>query len=234
MAADSSVLSKYRAGFNECASEISRYLGTIDGLDTDVRARLLCHLSTCVSSINTAAPQVPSYQANQQMHSQFQPIQLQIPSSTATAALPGSSTSNQIVNCMDPNVLNSFQSFLAANGGKFPGAVQLMPATMPTGGVALVVPAQAVHNFSASPNGNSHGLVYGNSMPTNFAFSPVQCSSPIGSPNSSVSSEACGQMSPASSIGSPSRSPSPKLDINHNAIPPAEVCVKEESMWRPW
>ena len=38
-------LANYRAGFNECATEISRYLASTNGLGVDLKARLLEHLA---------------------------------------------------------------------------------------------------------------------------------------------------------------------------------------------
>ncbi|XP_013403236.1 transcription factor HES-1-like isoform X1 [Lingula anatina] len=47
---DPTVLNKYNAGFNECTSEVSRYLHSIEGVDPDIRARVLDHLATCVAN----------------------------------------------------------------------------------------------------------------------------------------------------------------------------------------
>ncbi|KAF3699123.1 Transcription factor HES-1-B Hairy and enhancer of split 1-B [Channa argus] len=49
---DSSVLGKYRAGFSECVGEVTRFLSTCEGVDTEVRTRLLSHLAICVTQIN--------------------------------------------------------------------------------------------------------------------------------------------------------------------------------------
>ncbi|XP_036940140.1 transcription factor HES-1-A-like [Acanthopagrus latus] len=49
---DPSVLSKYRAGFSECVGEVTRFLSTCEGVNTEVRTRLLGHLSACVTQIN--------------------------------------------------------------------------------------------------------------------------------------------------------------------------------------
>lgn len=51
---DSSILGKYRAGFNECVGEVTRFLSTCEGVDTEVRTRLLSHLALCVTQINAA------------------------------------------------------------------------------------------------------------------------------------------------------------------------------------
>ena len=58
MSVDNSVVRKYQAGFRECAGEVSRYLKTIDGLDPEVRDRLIGHLAGCIHRLNTVGPQV--------------------------------------------------------------------------------------------------------------------------------------------------------------------------------
>lgn len=52
---DNSVLNKYRAGFSECATEVSRYMGNIDSVDQSLRQRILGHLNHCVNSLNHMA-----------------------------------------------------------------------------------------------------------------------------------------------------------------------------------
>ncbi|KAJ6655518.1 hypothetical protein lerEdw1_005096 [Lerista edwardsae] len=49
---DPSVLGKYRAGFSECMNEVTHFLSTCEGVDTEVRTRLLGHLASCMSQIN--------------------------------------------------------------------------------------------------------------------------------------------------------------------------------------
>ncbi|XP_058966784.2 transcription factor HES-2 [Pocillopora verrucosa] len=43
---DPNTMARYRAGYNECANEVSRYLMSLEGLDVQVRARLLSHLAS--------------------------------------------------------------------------------------------------------------------------------------------------------------------------------------------
>lgn len=52
VSSDPTVLNKFKGGFSECATEISRYLNTIDGVDKNVRARLLTHLATCLGGLH--------------------------------------------------------------------------------------------------------------------------------------------------------------------------------------
>uniref|UniRef100_A0A8C6Z2A2 Hes family bHLH transcription factor 4 n=1 Tax=Nothoprocta perdicaria TaxID=30464 RepID=A0A8C6Z2A2_NOTPE len=51
LSADPTVLGKYRAGFNECMNEVTRFLSGCEGVPADVRARLLGHLSACLGQI---------------------------------------------------------------------------------------------------------------------------------------------------------------------------------------
>ncbi len=76
MSVDPAVLNKYRAGFNECAYEVNRYLGTVDGLNTKVRMRLMQHLANSLNQVDQAA----SVQSRLPFCG--------IPAGTALAALP--------------------------------------------------------------------------------------------------------------------------------------------------
>lgn len=48
-------MANYRAGFNECAAEVARYLMSLDNVSDELRAHLLSHLSSYYCS-----PQTPS------------------------------------------------------------------------------------------------------------------------------------------------------------------------------
>ena len=58
--------SKYRAGFNECASEVMRYMAESQGVDAEARTRILAHLASLLSPLNSSptpilpAPAVPT------------------------------------------------------------------------------------------------------------------------------------------------------------------------------
>lgn len=53
LSTDPTVLGKYRAGFSECMNEVTRFLSTCEGVNTEVRTRLLGHLASCMTQINT-------------------------------------------------------------------------------------------------------------------------------------------------------------------------------------
>ncbi|XP_027235570.2 protein hairy [Penaeus vannamei] len=46
-------MSKYRAGFAQCAAEVSRYLSGMDGLPHDLHANVLSHLNAIASSVTS-------------------------------------------------------------------------------------------------------------------------------------------------------------------------------------
>ncbi|XP_029971131.1 transcription factor HES-1-like [Salarias fasciatus] len=52
---DPSVLGKYRAGFSECVGEVTRFLSTCEGVNAEVRTRLLGHLAACVTQISAVS-----------------------------------------------------------------------------------------------------------------------------------------------------------------------------------
>ncbi|KAM6219919.1 transcription factor HES-4 isoform 2-T2 [Rhynchocyon petersi] len=59
LSADPAVLGKYRAGFNECLAEVSRFLAGCEGVPTDVRSRLLGHLAACLGQLGSSCRPSP-------------------------------------------------------------------------------------------------------------------------------------------------------------------------------
>ncbi|KAL8188333.1 UNVERIFIED_CONTAM: Transcription factor HES-1-A [Gekko kuhli] len=131
---DPSVLGKYRAGFNECMNEVTRFLSTCEGVNTDVRTRLLGHLASCMSQINAMnypAPQPPS--AAPHGPSFGQPL-VQVPA--GVAAPPAGSVA--------PCKLG----VSAGEAAKVYGGFQLVPAS--DGQFAFLIP-----NTSFAPHGGA-------------------------------------------------------------------------------
>ena len=86
-------LSKYRTGYNECATEVMKYLNHSSALsgNPSVKARLVDHVSTCVQRVNRT-PTAPHIAAV----STFTPSAgishtPRVPCATPHASLPGSS-----------------------------------------------------------------------------------------------------------------------------------------------
>lgn len=77
---DPSAMSKFRAGFNECANEVSRYLSGVKGVDLSVRQRLMNHLADCSSGLSPTYPQRSSNYGFPSLN----PVHVQVPASTTT------------------------------------------------------------------------------------------------------------------------------------------------------
>ncbi|XP_038605061.1 transcription factor HES-1 [Tachyglossus aculeatus] len=77
LSSDPTVLGKYRAGFSQCINEVTRFLSTCEGVNADVRTRLLGHLDSCVAHINAIG-----YPA----HAPFGHTLVQLPGTAAAAA----------------------------------------------------------------------------------------------------------------------------------------------------
>ncbi|XP_020664181.2 transcription factor HES-1 [Pogona vitticeps] len=162
---DPTVLGKYRAGFNECMNEVTRFLSTCEGVNTEVRTRLLGHLAGCMNQINAMnypSPQPPSQVAALQPPatggphgaSFGQPLG-QIPAGSAPPAGNGA-----------PCKLSS----PAGEGTKVYGGFHLVPAS--DGQFAFLIPnaAFAPHSNAVIPL-YAHGGV-GSGLPPAAAVSP--------------------------------------------------------------
>lgn len=71
LSSDPAILGKYRAGFNECLAEVTRFLAGCEGVPAEVRSRLLGHLAACLLQLGfsrrpaslPAAPEDPASEA---------------------------------------------------------------------------------------------------------------------------------------------------------------------------
>uniref|UniRef100_A0A8C7Y198 Hairy-related 6 n=1 Tax=Oryzias sinensis TaxID=183150 RepID=A0A8C7Y198_9TELE len=139
---DPSVLGKYRAGFSECMNEVTRFLSTCEGVNTEVRTRLLGHLANCMTQIN--AMNYPSQHQHQHplpstagpTHPSFSQPMVQIPSSSPQV-LPMNPAS-----CKG----GSSPAALPSEATKVYGGFQIVPAT--DGQFAFLIP-----NAAFAPNG---------------------------------------------------------------------------------
>ncbi|XP_054905323.1 hairy-related 9 isoform X2 [Poeciliopsis prolifica] len=184
LSADATVMSKYRAGFNECMNEVTRFLSTSEGVNADVRSRLLGHLSSCMGQIMSVtypqqAPSQPAHLA--------QPLHVQLPST-----LPISSKLSP-AEAVSPKVFGGFQ-LVPATDGQFAFLIPNPPfastaTTSPViplfsnAGVPIAVNASPVHGSSAPTAASPvHGM-------TSFSGVP-QVVSPVGVNAGAESSEA--------------------------------------------
>jgi len=129
---DPSTMARYRAGYNECANEVTRYLMSLDGLDAQVRARLLSHLASyCTPCTPDLKPAQSATEKLQQMQ-QAQAIALPMASSLGSThfAVPSPSLLTKHSE-PSPSVLNATQ-------------FQIVPGQLANGKIAAVlVPSQS-------------------------------------------------------------------------------------------
>ncbi|NXS37152.1 HES1 factor, partial [Pomatostomus ruficeps] len=183
LSADPTVLGKYRAGFNECMNEVTRFLSTCEGVNTDVRTRLLSHLSACLGQIvamNYPPPPPPPPPPAQPAHLAQQPLHVQLPPAAA-GAVPVPCKLNP-AEALSPKVYGGFQ-LVPATDGQFAFLIP-NPAFPP--GSGPVIPLYANANAPVPAGGGS-----GNAAATPSA-SPVQGLTSFG-----------GSIGPASQAGSP-------------------------------
>lgn len=143
MASDPKVVSKYATGYSQCASEVTRYLAKLDGLDSDVKSRLASHLNSCVQKLMASA------QASANMTSPmtaFPPLE---PGLGVTVA-PSTGITQQQINLalgqLNTNLNGSKLEEQVVNNQTQGGAlgvpvlpVQLIPAKLPSGDVVLLL-----------------------------------------------------------------------------------------------
>ncbi|NXM93494.1 HES1 factor, partial [Sylvia borin] len=150
LSADPTVLGKYRAGFNECMNEVTRFLSTCEGVNADVRTRLLS----------------PAHLAQQQQQQQ----QVQLPPGTAGAVPVPCKLSP--AEALSPKVYGGFQ-LVPATDGQF---AFLIPNAAFPAGPAPLIPLYANANVplaAAAGGGGGGGGGSGNSAATP-SVSPVQ------------------------------------------------------------
>ncbi|NXH40458.1 HES1 factor, partial [Dicaeum eximium] len=138
LSADPTVLGKYRAGFNECMNEVTRFLSTCEGVNADVRTRLLSHLSACLGQLVAMnfppPPAQPAHLAQQQQ----QPLHVQLPPAAPCKLNPAETLS--------PKIYGGFQ-LVPATDGQF---AFLIPNPAFPAGAAPVLPLYAAGGGSGS------------------------------------------------------------------------------------
>lgn len=164
VATDPAVLTKFRSGFSECATEVSRYVSHLENVDPVVKQRLVSHLNNCVSNLQQMAP----------FYSHYVPY------------MP-----ERLYPEVKVGFQSDFQNGDENNNGsariQIPNGVQLIPSRLPTGELALLVPQSAniSANFPFFPPAPESTSKIGQSS----AFTSVHRSqSPLLSPSTSTSS----------------------------------------------
>ncbi|KAL1485162.1 hypothetical protein MTO96_032141 [Rhipicephalus appendiculatus] len=162
LSTDPVVMSKFRAGFAECATEVSRYVTRLEGVEPSLRQRLVGHLTTCVSGLNGASVGGPT--------------------SPLGGVAPGlliSPLSVQIPNLGDLHGVAPSGPLAAAavGAGGAPGRLQLgglplIPSRLPNGDLAFVLPTVAATTSggggSAAAPSNSAAAVGAGGLPPSW------------------------------------------------------------------
>nr|XP_012218905.1 PREDICTED: transcription factor HES-1-A [Linepithema humile] len=164
VANDPAVLTKFRSGFSECATEVSRYVSRLENVDPAVKQRLVSHLNNCVSHLQQMAP----------FYSHYVPY------------MP-----ERLYPEVKVGFQSDFQNGDENNNGsariQIPNGVQLIPSRLPTGELALLVPQSAgiSATFPFFPPATDSSARVGQSS----AFTAVhRPHSPLLSPSTSTSS----------------------------------------------
>ncbi|XP_055843193.1 protein hairy [Episyrphus balteatus] len=144
-AADPKVINKFKAGFTDCANEVSRF----PGLDPVVKRRLLQHLSNCINGVKS---ELHHHHRQQQQQSS---VVVQQPPSHMLPSPPSSpEQQDQPMHHTSPNPPP--QIIHSINGGYFlPNGLQVIPTKLPNGSIALVLPQTMPHNSNNNTNNNN-------------------------------------------------------------------------------
>ncbi|XP_076359331.1 protein deadpan-like [Tachypleus tridentatus] len=154
IAADPLVLNKFKAGFNECAAEVSRYINRLDGVEDSIRHRLLNHMANCVSSLqnitpfNTAANMAfPGMTRSvPDIVNHLQPLGVQISTgmlgTLSVNGVPSRPLQGVDVNNNVPRASGSVSnsSMTSANFEKLLGGLHLIPTRLSNGDIAFFAP----------------------------------------------------------------------------------------------
>ncbi|XP_072751050.1 uncharacterized protein Dpn [Anoplolepis gracilipes] len=161
---DPVVLTKFRSGFSECATEVSRYVSRLENVDPAVKQRLVSHLNSCVGHLQQMVP----------FYSHYVPY------------MP-----ERLYPEVKVGFQSDFQNGDENNNGsariQIPNGVQLIPSRLPNGELAFLVPQSAgiSANFPFFPPATDSSMKTGQSS----AFTAVhRPHSPLLSPSTSTSS----------------------------------------------
>lgn len=92
VALTAAVVQKFQTGYQECAGEVNRFVGRLDGVDDDIKKRLMSHLDSCVAKMRYVAaaagtgPPHPLSHAHRNNYSLQQPLDAAV---VAAALMPG-------------------------------------------------------------------------------------------------------------------------------------------------
>lgn len=253
-AADPKIINKFKAGFADCANEVSRF----PGLEPAQRRRLLQHLSNCINGVKTELHHQQRQQSVAQAQSLHTQVVLPSPPSSPEQEPPTTGTGSSNITAT-PYLFGQIQQ--NANGYFLPNGMQVIPTKLPNGSIALVLPQslpqqqqqqllqqhqqqQLAAAAAAAAAQQSPMLV---SMPQRTASTGSASShSSAGYESAPCSSSSSGSYAPPS----PANSTYEPMDVKPSVIQhgsghvhleqqPLSLVIKkqikeEEQPWRPW
>ena len=141
------VVSKYQAGYNECAGEVARYLTTVEGINTEMRVRLLNHLANCFQSNNnnnnTPPPQFPAQNTTP-------PVQNQTPITAPSSLIQSFNTSASL-----PQISTLSATMITGAFRVLPAELQFVSGSVPAGDVAFLLPTQSLYFENSNQEGRA-------------------------------------------------------------------------------
>jgi len=217
---DPSVLNKYRAGFSECATEVSRYVNKIDGVDTGMKQRLISHLNNCVQAL----PPSPSSSSAGAFNPSFPfmamtafpgqaPLQVHIPAGSASSPAGGVETSVSSCSSSDLN-----------NNRRMESEAKMTPPASASSAFSFNFPS----NASLSPMTPSTPSTPSSHFGESFRYNPYKIPASWASRRDVLRSVSPGSSS--SSMGSLSPAGSDSIDCESMS----DKNSQGESVWRPW
>ncbi|KMQ97327.1 protein hairy-like protein [Lasius niger] len=180
-ATDPSILNKFRAGYTECATEVSKF----PGLDASVKRRLMAHLASCLGPTET--------NTNNGQTTTQQPVQPAPPTTQLQVHILPQVDATPRIQVQQSNGI----FFTNANGT----GLQLVPTRLPNGDIALVLPAGAK---AAGPSSPSSSPAPSSPLPTLIPIPQRTASTASASSStSSASSTSTSARSPVAFEGPP-------------------------------
>ncbi|PNF35675.1 Protein deadpan [Cryptotermes secundus] len=145
VATDPTVLHKFKTGFNECASEVSRYISRIEGVEPAVKQRLVAHLSSCVSGLQQLSPFTfgGSTAISSTIGSVFPTMGVSTALHLPLQQGPNTPSSTTNLQTILPQIPTGDVNNNHHNSGtrlQMTGGLQLIPSRLPTGELALLLP----------------------------------------------------------------------------------------------
>ncbi|XP_033764248.1 transcription factor HES-1-B-like [Pecten maximus] len=218
VAADPTVAAKYNIGFSECANEVMRYLGSAQGINEDVRNRVVNHLGGCVQTVN----------ASSMAHHNLQPIHVQIPASQNVANNARAMYSSERL-LVQP-------ASQAQNGCSFPIQTAIPVQSQSNSGQFELVPGSAFSGpvaFCMSPPEDISSM--SNMYPTNSLKSEPRAVS-ISPESHKLDCQRQQEQDMYKSHEKHAHSHSHQVSTLSSSpvYSPATSALKEEQLWRPW